>query len=126
MATAHVRQLKQEQQELENRKSELLKEQASKETEIAELEVRRIEKQKALDAESGSAKKPTSSAKDNMPRLSVKTNSCRQRLKPPTVSATKRKDRLQRSRLRLLNSQFSQNRKPFLSLRRKRLNTGLR
>ena len=57
MATAHVRQLKQEQQELENRKSELLKEQATKETEIAELEVRRIEKQKALDAESGSALK---------------------------------------------------------------------
>ena len=57
MATAHVRQLKQEQQELESRKSELLKEQATKETEIAELEVRRIEKQKALDAESGSALK---------------------------------------------------------------------
>lgn len=57
MATAHVRQLKQEQQELENRKSELLKEQANKETEIVELEVRRIEKQKALDAESGSALK---------------------------------------------------------------------
>ncbi len=57
MATAHVRQLKQEQQELENRKSELLKEQKSKETEIAELEVRRIEKQRALDAESGSALK---------------------------------------------------------------------
>lgn len=57
MATAHVRQLKQEQQELENRKSELLKEQTNKETEIAELEVRRIEKQKALDAESGSALK---------------------------------------------------------------------
>ncbi|MDE6551650.1 MAG: hypothetical protein K2K98_01620 [Muribaculaceae bacterium] len=57
MATAHVRQLKQEQQELENRKSELMKEQATKETEIAELEVRRIEKQKALDAESGSALK---------------------------------------------------------------------
>ncbi|MDE7159706.1 MAG: DUF4407 domain-containing protein [Muribaculaceae bacterium] len=57
MATAHVRQLKQEQQELENRKSDLLKEQATKETEIAELEVRRIEKQRALDAESGSALK---------------------------------------------------------------------
>ena len=57
MATAHVRQLKQEHQELENRKSELLREQATKETEIAELEVRRIEKQKALDAESGSALK---------------------------------------------------------------------
>ena len=57
MATAHVRQLKQEQQELEDRKSELLKEQATKETEIAALEVRRIEKQKALDAESGSALK---------------------------------------------------------------------
>lgn len=57
MATVHVRQLKQEQQELENRKSELLKEQGTKETEIAELEVRRIEKQRALDAESGSALK---------------------------------------------------------------------
>ena len=57
MATAHIRQLRQEQEELENRKSELLKEQATKETEIAELEVRRIEKQKALDAESGSALK---------------------------------------------------------------------
>ena len=57
MATAHVRRLKQEQQELESRKSELLKEQANKETEIAELEVRRIEKQKALNAESGSALK---------------------------------------------------------------------
>ncbi|MBD5359054.1 MAG: hypothetical protein HDR88_19025 [Bacteroides sp.] len=52
-----MKKLKQEQQELENRKSELLKEQATKETEIAELEVRRIEKHKALDAESGSALK---------------------------------------------------------------------
>ena len=57
MASAHVKKLKQEQQELESRKSELLKEQANKETEIAELEVRRIKKQKALDAESGSALK---------------------------------------------------------------------
>ncbi len=46
MATAHIRQLKQEQEELENRKSELLKEQATRETEIAELEVQRIEKRK--------------------------------------------------------------------------------
>lgn len=57
MATAHVRQLKQEQEELENRNAELTKEQENKETEIAELEVRRIKKQKALDAESGSALK---------------------------------------------------------------------
>ena len=42
---------------MKNRKFELLKEQATKETEIAELQVRRIEKQKALDAESGSALK---------------------------------------------------------------------
>lgn len=55
MATAHIRQLKQEQEELESRNAELTKEQENKETEIAELEVRRIEKQKALDAESGSA-----------------------------------------------------------------------
>ena len=57
MASAHVKKLKQEQQELENRKSELLKEQTAKETKIAELEAQRIEKQKALDAESGSALK---------------------------------------------------------------------
>lgn len=57
MATAHVRQLKQEQEELESRNAELAKEQENKETEIAELEVSRIEKQKALDAESGSALK---------------------------------------------------------------------
>lgn len=57
MATAHVRQLKQEQEELETRNAELTREQENKETEIAELEVRRIEKQKALDAESGSALK---------------------------------------------------------------------
>ena len=57
MASAHVKKLKQEQQELESRKSELLKEQTAKETEIAELEAQRIEKQKALDAESGSALK---------------------------------------------------------------------
>lgn len=57
MATAHVRQLKQEQEELESRNAELIREQENKETEIAELEVRRIEKQKALDAESGSALK---------------------------------------------------------------------
>ncbi len=57
MATAHVRQLKQEQVELESRNAELTREQENKETEIAELEVRRIEKQKALDAESGSALK---------------------------------------------------------------------
>ncbi len=57
MATAHVRQLKQEQEELESRNAELTREQENKETEIAELEVRRIEKQKALDAESGSALK---------------------------------------------------------------------
>ena len=37
--------------------SKLLKEQTAKETEIAKLEVQRIEKQKALDAESGSALK---------------------------------------------------------------------
>ena len=57
MASAHVKKLKQEQQELESRKSELLKEQTAKETKIAELEAQRIEKQKALDAESGSALK---------------------------------------------------------------------
>ena len=57
MASAHVKRLKQEQQELESRKSELLKEQTAKETKIAELEAQRIEKQKALDAESGSALK---------------------------------------------------------------------
>ena len=57
MASAHVKKLKQEQQELESRNSELLKEQTAKETEIAELEAQRIEKQKALDAESGSALK---------------------------------------------------------------------
>ena len=57
MASAHVKKLKQEQQELETRKSELLKEQTTKETEIAELEALRIEKQKALNAESGSALK---------------------------------------------------------------------
>ena len=57
MATAHIRQLKQEQEELESRNAELINEQENKETEIAELEVRRIEKQKALDAESGSALK---------------------------------------------------------------------
>lgn len=56
-AAAHIRQLKQEQEELESRNAELTKEQENKETEIAELEVRRIEKQKALDAESGSALK---------------------------------------------------------------------
>ena len=62
----------------------------------------------------------------NMPRLSVRTHGCSQRLKPPTVSATKLRSRLQRCRLRWLNSQSSQNRKPLLSLRRKRLNTKLR
>ncbi|WMI41429.1 hypothetical protein [Parabacteroides distasonis] len=57
MATAHVRKLKQKQEELESRNAELTREQENKETEIAELEVRRVEKQKALDAESGSALK---------------------------------------------------------------------
>jgi len=57
MATAHVRQLKQEQEELESRNAELTREQENKETEIADLEVRCIEKQKALDAENGNALK---------------------------------------------------------------------
>ena len=57
MATAHVRQLKQELKELESRNAELTREQENKETEIADIEVRRIEKQKALDAESGNALK---------------------------------------------------------------------
>lgn len=57
MATAHDRQLKREQEKLENRRSELIREQVTKESEIAELEVLRIERRKDLDEESGSALK---------------------------------------------------------------------
>lgn len=57
MATAHVRQLKKEQADIERRKAELEQEKAAREKEVAELEKQRKEKQKALDAESGSAVK---------------------------------------------------------------------
>lgn len=57
MATAHVRQLKKEQADIERKKAELEQEKAAREIEVAELERQRKEKQKALDAESGSAVK---------------------------------------------------------------------